>query len=66
VQPLDVIKTRQMVERKGNGVLDDARTIIKQEGITALWLGAPYRVALVGLGGGVYFWAHEVVDRFFQ
>jgi hypothetical protein len=63
VQPFDVIKTRQMVERRNGNIFEEMRSIYANEGIRGLWLGGTQRVLLVGIGGGVYFWAHEVMVR---
>lgn len=63
-QPFDVVKTRQMVGRRSGSIFGEIKSIFENEGISGLWLGAPQRVLLVGVGGGVYFWMHEVMQRF--
>ncbi|KAE8350611.1 mitochondrial carrier domain-containing protein [Aspergillus coremiiformis] len=71
--PLDVIKTRVMLARRGDGA-DGGRVRIKnvvqdisREGIGAFWRGIGPRVAWIGIGGAVflgsYQWAWNALER---
>ncbi|KAL6009103.1 hypothetical protein ACLOJK_022330 [Asimina triloba] len=56
--PLDVIKTRLMVQGSGNqygGILDCVQTIVREEGPTALLKGLEPRVLWIGVGGFIFF-----------
>ncbi|KAL1219688.1 putative S-adenosylmethionine carrier 2 [Cardamine amara subsp. amara] len=56
--PLDVIKTRLMVQGVGTqykGVSDCIKTIIREEGSSALWKGMGPRVLWIGIGGSIFF-----------
>lgn len=56
--PLDVLKTRLMVqgsENQYNGIISCARTIIKEEGAAALLKGIGPRVLWIGIGGSIFF-----------
>ncbi|EEF38093.1 S-adenosylmethionine carrier 1, chloroplastic/mitochondrial isoform X2 [Ricinus communis] len=56
--PLDVIKTRLMVQGSGNqykGIFDCARTISREEGVHALLKGIGPRVLWIGIGGSIFF-----------
>ncbi|XP_059453671.1 S-adenosylmethionine carrier 1, chloroplastic/mitochondrial-like isoform X2 [Corylus avellana] len=56
--PLDVIKTRLMVQGSANqynGICDCVRTIVKEEGTRALLKGIGPRVLWIGLGGSIFF-----------
>ncbi|GMH31627.1 hypothetical protein Nepgr_033471 [Nepenthes gracilis] len=56
--PLDVIKTRLMVQgstKQYKGIYDCLRTIIKEEGSHALLKGMGPRVLWIGLGGSIFF-----------
>ncbi|XP_062160004.1 S-adenosylmethionine carrier 1, chloroplastic/mitochondrial-like isoform X2 [Alnus glutinosa] len=56
--PLDVIKTRLMVQGSANqynGICDCVRTIVKEEGTHALLKGIGPRVLWIGLGGSIFF-----------
>ncbi|KAH1494837.1 hypothetical protein KXV92_006409 [Aspergillus fumigatus] len=70
--PLDVIKTRVMLARRGEG--GDARVRIRDvvqeisgEGFGAFWRGMGPRVAWIGIGGAVflgsYQWAWNTLER---
>ena len=66
--PLDVIKTRLMlgVDAKGvqyEGTLSTARRIVSDEGASALMRGVESRVAWIGIGGFVFFYAYEFATR---
>ncbi|KAJ7945316.1 S-adenosylmethionine carrier 1, chloroplastic/mitochondrial [Quillaja saponaria] len=65
--PLDVIKTRLMVQGSGNqykGIVDCVRTIIKEEGSPALLKGIGPRVLWIGIGGSIFFGVLESTKRF--
>ncbi|KAJ6735997.1 S-ADENOSYLMETHIONINE CARRIER 1 CHLOROPLASTIC/MITOCHONDRIAL [Salix viminalis] len=56
--PLDVVKTRLMVQGSANqykGIVDCARTIAKEEGTRALLKGVGPRVLWIGVGGAIFF-----------
>ncbi|PKA64501.1 Protein mitoferrin-like 1, chloroplastic [Apostasia shenzhenica] len=56
--PLDVLKTRLMVQGSANqygGLLDSVQTIIKEEGPAALLKGIGPRVLWIGIGGSIFF-----------
>ncbi|GAV80233.1 Mito_carr domain-containing protein [Cephalotus follicularis] len=56
--PLDVIKTRLMVQGSANqykGILDCVRTIVKEEGTHTLLKGIGPRVLWIGVGGSIFF-----------
>ncbi|KAM7266328.1 hypothetical protein ACFE04_004225 [Oxalis oulophora] len=56
--PLDVIKTRLMVQGSTSqykGIFDCARTIVREEGSHALLKGLGARVLWIGLGGSIFF-----------
>ena len=59
--PLDVCKTRLMVDTTGKykGMMPTMKTIFKEEGWRALFLGVEPRVAWIGIGGFVFFYAYE-------
>lgn len=56
--PLDVLKTRLMIQGSANqytGVLNCASTIIREEGPAALLKGIGPRVLWIGIGGSIFF-----------
>uniref|UniRef100_A0A2C9WGK8 S-adenosylmethionine transporter n=1 Tax=Manihot esculenta TaxID=3983 RepID=A0A2C9WGK8_MANES len=56
--PLDVVKTRLMVQGPANqykGFFDCARTITKEEGVHALLKGIGPRIIWIGVGGAIFF-----------
>ncbi|KAF5202907.1 S-adenosylmethionine mitochondrial carrier protein [Thalictrum thalictroides] len=56
--PLDVVKTRLMVQGSANqykGILDCVQTIVREEGPTALLKGIGPRVLWIGIGGSIFF-----------
>ncbi|CAB4265918.1 unnamed protein product [Prunus armeniaca] len=56
--PLDVIKTRLMLQGSENqyrGIYDCVRTIMREEGSPALWKGIGPRVLWIGIGGSIFF-----------
>uniref|UniRef100_A0A7N2KWA0 Uncharacterized protein n=1 Tax=Quercus lobata TaxID=97700 RepID=A0A7N2KWA0_QUELO len=56
--PLDVIKTRLMIQGSANqykGICDCVRTIVKEEGTHALLKGIGPRVLWIGIGGSIFF-----------
>ncbi|KAF7115722.1 hypothetical protein CNMCM5793_003225 [Aspergillus hiratsukae] len=69
--PLDVIKTRVMLARRGEGGarvrIRDVVQEISGEGIGAFWRGIGPRVAWIGIGGAVflgsYQWAWNTLER---
>ncbi|PON52682.1 Mitochondrial substrate/solute carrier [Parasponia andersonii] len=56
--PLDVIKTRLMVQgsaKQYKGICDCVRTIMRQEGNRVFFKGAAPRVLWIGIGGSIFF-----------
>ncbi|WCJ43300.1 S-adenosylmethionine carrier 1 chloroplastic/mitochondrial [Euphorbia peplus] len=56
--PLDVVKTRLMVQGSGQqyrGIFDCLQTISKEEGFHALLKGIGPRVVWIGIGGSIFF-----------
>ncbi|KAJ1424967.1 Mitochondrial carrier protein [Sesbania bispinosa] len=56
--PLDVVKTRLMVQgsqKHYKGICDCVRTIVKEEGTHALFKGIGPRVLWIGVGGSIFF-----------
>ncbi|QCD84767.1 solute carrier family 25 [Vigna unguiculata] len=65
--PLDVIKTRLMVQGSANqykGIADCVQTIIKEEGPRAFLKGIGPRVLWIGIGGSIFFGVLESTKRF--
>lgn len=65
--PLDVIKTRLMVQGSANqykGIVDCVQTIIKEEGPSAFLKGIGPRVLWIGIGGSIFFGVLESTKRF--
>lgn len=64
--PLDVIKTRLMVQGSQNqykGIFDCVQTIVKEEGSSALLKGIGPRVMWIGIGGSIFFGVLESTKR---
>lgn len=71
--PLDVVKTRLMTQRGGQGnnaytgLLDCLCRVAREEGVGALYRGLVPRVVNIALGGAIFFGAYEafktVADR---
>ncbi|KAL8527874.1 hypothetical protein ACS0TY_005624 [Phlomoides rotata] len=56
--PLDVIKTRLMVQGSANqykGIVNCVQTIVRDEGASALLKGIGPRVLWIGIGGSIFF-----------
>ncbi|EFJ30292.1 hypothetical protein SELMODRAFT_146160 [Selaginella moellendorffii] len=56
--PLDVIKTRLMIQGKSNaykGIVDCVQKIVQEEGAGALTKGIGPRVMWIGIGGSIFF-----------
>ncbi|KAK4485987.1 hypothetical protein RD792_008642 [Penstemon davidsonii] len=65
--PLDVIKTRLMVQGSANqykGIFDCVQTIVRDEGPQALLKGIGPRVLWIGIGGSIFFGVLESTKRF--
>ncbi|GMP25529.1 hypothetical protein CsSME_00002352 [Camellia sinensis var. sinensis] len=65
--PLDVIKTRLMVQGSANqykGIFDCVETIVREEGPPALLKGIGPRVLWIGIGGSIFFGVLESTKRF--
>ncbi|KAJ1398596.1 X8 domain [Sesbania bispinosa] len=65
--PLDVIKTRLMIQgsaNRYNGIVDCVQTIIKEEGPRAFLKGVGPRVLWIGIGGSIFFGVLEGTKRF--
>ncbi|KAG9151731.1 hypothetical protein Leryth_002025 [Lithospermum erythrorhizon] len=64
--PLDVIKTRLMVQGSANqykGVFDCVQTVVREEGPKALLKGIGPRVLWIGIGGSIFFGVLERTKR---
>ncbi|CAA0815298.1 S-adenosylmethionine carrier 1-chloroplastic/mitochondrial [Striga hermonthica] len=64
--PLDVIKTRLMVQGSGNqykGIMNCVQTIVREEGPRALLKGIGPRVLWIGIGGSIFFGVLESTKR---
>lgn len=64
--PLDVIKTRLMVQGSANqykGIFDCVQTIVREEGPPALLKGIGPRVMWIGIGGSIFFGVLESTKR---
>ncbi|KAK2457875.1 S-adenosylmethionine carrier 1, chloroplastic/mitochondrial [Trifolium repens] len=64
--PLDVVKTRLMVQgtqKYYNGICDCVRTIVKEEGAHALFKGIGPRVVWIGIGGSIFFGVLEKTKK---
>ncbi|KAF5480724.1 hypothetical protein F2P56_001448 [Juglans regia] len=64
--PLDVIKTRLMIQGSANqykGVFDCVQTIVREEGPPALLKGIGPRVLWIGIGGSIFFGVLESTKR---
>ncbi|KAK3211780.1 hypothetical protein Dsin_016486 [Dipteronia sinensis] len=64
--PLDVIKTRLMVQGSANqykGIIDCVQTIVREEGPPALLKGIGPRVLWIGIGGSIFFGVLERTKR---
>ncbi|KAK2808314.1 hypothetical protein FQN50_004874 [Emmonsiellopsis sp. PD_5] len=61
--PLDVVKTRVMLARRGGSdnvrVRDVVRGIMKDEGFSAFWRGIGPRVTWIGIGGAVFLGSYQ-------
>ncbi|XP_042019711.1 S-adenosylmethionine carrier 1, chloroplastic/mitochondrial-like [Salvia splendens] len=67
--PLDVIKTRLMVQGSANqykGIFDCVQTIVRDEGPSALLKGIGPRVMWIGIGGSIFFGVLEGTKRFLE
>ncbi|WVZ62745.1 hypothetical protein U9M48_012455 [Paspalum notatum var. saurae] len=56
--PLDVMKTRLMIQGQANqyrGFIDCAQTIMREEGAGAFFKGVEPRVLWIGIGGSIFF-----------
>ncbi|EEF32126.1 S-adenosylmethionine carrier 1, chloroplastic/mitochondrial [Ricinus communis] len=65
--PLDVIKTRLMVQGSANqytGIFDCVQTVVREEGPTALLKGIGPRVLWIGIGGSIFFGVLESTKRY--
>ncbi|KAJ6737095.1 S-ADENOSYLMETHIONINE MITOCHONDRIAL CARRIER PROTEIN [Salix viminalis] len=66
--PLDVIKTRLMVQGSASanqykGIIDCVSTVVREEGPTALLKGIGPRVLWIGIGGSIFFGVLERTKR---
>ncbi|PRQ48998.1 putative mitochondrial carrier domain-containing protein [Rosa chinensis] len=64
--PLDVIKTRLIVQGSANqykGIVDCVQTIVREEGPPALLKGIGPRVLWIGIGSSIFFGVLERTKR---
>ncbi|OJD27163.1 hypothetical protein ACJ73_01449 [Blastomyces percursus] len=68
--PLDVVKTRVMLARRGGSdhirVRDVVRGIMEEEGFGAFWRGVGPRVAWIGIGGAVFLGSYQFTSNMLQ
>jgi solute carrier family 25 S-adenosylmethionine transporter 26 len=65
--PLDVVKTRYLTQPKlYNGMLTCFLTVWRQEGAKGLFAGVGPRLAIIALGGAIYFGVYEAVKQALQ
>lgn len=59
--PLDVVKTRLMTQSPGqySGIAGCLKTVVKEEGVGALFAGAVPRMSSIAFGGAIFFGAYE-------
>ncbi|XP_047256850.1 S-adenosylmethionine carrier 1, chloroplastic/mitochondrial isoform X3 [Capsicum annuum] len=65
--PLDVIKTRLMVQgsaKQYEGILHCVNTIVREEGASTLFKGIGPRVLWIGVGGSIFFGVLERTKKF--
>lgn len=70
LQPLDLVKTRMQVQRSGlaagltyNGFLSAFPTIVRQEGVSALYIGLWPNLVGSGVAWGAYFGFYNIAKR---
>ena len=65
--PLDVVKTRLMVEggktQYRGGAWAALTTIAREEGVSALFRGVQPRVVWIGVGGSIFFGSLELAKK---
>lgn len=61
--PLDVVKTRQMLETHSGGLRSILMQIYREEGAKALLSGILPRMAWISIGGFVFFGTYEAVKH---
>ncbi|XP_031117031.1 S-adenosylmethionine carrier 1, chloroplastic/mitochondrial [Ipomoea triloba] len=67
--PLDVVKTRLMIQGSSNqykGIVDCVQTIVREEGPQALLKGIGPRVLWIGIGGSIFFGVLESTKRYLE
>ena len=73
--PLDVVKTRVMLARRGDGrggagestkVRDVVRGIWRDEGFGAFWRGIGPRVTWIGIGGAVFLGSYQAASNMLE
>lgn len=68
--PLDVVKTRVMLARRGGDdkirVFEVVKDIAKEEGFGAFWKGIGPRVMWIGIGGAVFLGSYQSVSNFIE
>lgn len=62
--PLDVAKTRLLLEQTGDGVVTTMKKVHAEGGVKALWAGVVPRVTWISIGGAVFFGTYEQAKRF--
>ncbi|KAI5302557.1 S-adenosylmethionine transporter [Ascosphaera pollenicola] len=68
--PLDVVKTRVMLARRGENdkirVFEVVKDIAKEEGFSAFWKGIGPRVMWIGIGGAVFLGSYQSMANFIE
>lgn len=59
--PLDVVKTRLMTQSPGqySGIVNCLQTVVREEGMGALFAGVLPRMSSIAFGGAIFFGAYE-------
>lgn len=60
--PLDVIKTRIMLNKERIGVVPLVRTILREEGASVFWSGIGPRTCWISAGGAIFLGCYELVS----
>jgi solute carrier family 25 citrate transporter 1 len=66
--PADLVKTRMQGTEGSNykGAVDCLSSVVKNEGVLALWSGVVPRLARVVPGQGVIFMSYETITKFVE
>ncbi|VVT46150.1 uncharacterized protein SAPINGB_P001071 [Magnusiomyces paraingens] len=62
--PLDVIKTRLMLNKTPIGIITLAKNILKEDGYGAFWKGIGPRTMWISAGGAIFLGTYEVARKY--